>query len=138
MKRILLVDDELDIRKVVQARLQSAGYEVIIAVDGSRALELAKSERPDLIVLDLRLPKLDGFEVCRQLKYDPLYQSIPILMLTARSTDRDIQYGMLLGADGYITKPFDGEQLLARVTELLDKADRHATARSGEGQTHSA
>ena len=122
-KRILVVDDEVRIVTVIQKRLESAGYEVITAMDGTEALTKARSENPDLIVLDLILPKLNGYQVCSVLKRDSFYKQIPILMLTARSQERDVDEGMRVGADAYMTKPFKNDMLLWQIEQLLSKAD---------------
>ncbi|MEO0092904.1 MAG: response regulator, partial [candidate division WOR-3 bacterium] len=114
-KRILVVDDEARVLAVIQKRLESAGYEVITAMDGTEGLKKAREENPDLIILDLILPKLNGYQVCAILKRDSYYKKIPILMLTARSQERDIEEGMRVGADAYMTKPFKNEVLLEQV-----------------------
>lgn len=122
-KRILVVDDEARIVTVIQKRLESAGYEVITAMDGTEALTKARSANPDLIVLDLILPKINGYQVCSILKRDSYYKQIPILMLTARSQERDVDEGMRVGADAYMTKPFKNEILLGQIEQLLGKVD---------------
>ncbi len=122
-KKILVVDDEARVLMVIQKRLESAGYEVITAMDGNEGLSKARSENPDLIVLDLILPKLNGYQVCSILKRDSYYKQIPILMLTARSQERDVDEGMRVGADAYMTKPFKNELLLGQIEQLLAKAD---------------
>jgi two-component system alkaline phosphatase synthesis response regulator PhoP len=123
-KRILVVDDEARVLAVIQKRLESAGYEVITALDGTEGLSKAHSENPDLIVLDLILPKLNGYQVCSILKRDVYYKHVPILMLTARSQERDVDEGIRVGADAYMTKPFKNEVLLGQIEELLAKADK--------------
>ncbi|MEO0115775.1 MAG: response regulator [candidate division WOR-3 bacterium] len=122
-KRILVVDDEARVLAVIQKRLESAGYEVITAMDGTEGLKKAREENPDLIILDLILPKLNGYQVCAILKRDSYYKKIPILMLTARSQERDIEEGMRVGADAYMTKPFKNEVLLEQVKQLLAKEE---------------
>ncbi|MDH5186088.1 MAG: response regulator transcription factor [bacterium] len=122
-KRILVVDDEPKVVTVIQRRLESAGYEVLAAYDGNEALSKARSENPDLIILDLILPKLNGYQVCAILKRDKSYKPIPILILTARSQEEDIEEGMRVGADEYLTKPFKNEVLLAKIEELLSKVE---------------
>lgn len=126
-KRILVVDDEARVLTVIQKRLESAGYEVITAMDGNEGLAKARAEKPDLIILDLILPKLNGYQVCSILKRDTYYKQIPILMLTARSQERDIDEGMRVGADAYMTKPFKNEALLAQIEQLLAKVDEKKT-----------
>lgn len=118
-KKILVVDDELELVKAVEIRLKQADYEVLAANDGQEGLEKAKKEKPDLIVLDLMLPKMDGYKVCGFLKADTRYNKIPIIMFTARAQEIDIQTGKEVGADAYITKPFDHQVLLGKIKELL-------------------
>jgi DNA-binding response OmpR family regulator len=100
-------------------RLESSGYEVIVARDGKEALNTARSLRPDLIILDLMLPGMDGFHVARMLKYDTHYKDIPIIMLTAKAGDDARKTGEQVGADAYMNKPFEAEKLLAKIRELL-------------------
>lgn len=121
-KKILVVDDEVALTKVVEIRLKAAGYDVILAHDGQEGLEKAKTENPDLMILDLMLPKMDGFKVCGLLKSDARYKKIPIIIYTARVQDSDQQLGKEVGADAYITKPFDSQVLLGKVKDLLEKS----------------
>ncbi len=118
-KRILVVDDEVELIKAIQIRLEQAGYEALFAYDGQQGLEKAHKEKPDLIILDLMLPKMDGYKVCALLKGDTKYNKIPIIMLTVRAQDTDEKLGLELGADAYITKPFQHEVVLAKIKELL-------------------
>lgn len=118
-KKILVVDDELELVKAVEIRLKQADYEVLAANDGQEGLEKAKKEKPDLIVLDLMLPKMDGYKVCGLLKADTRYNKIPIIMFTARAQDSDKKTGEEVGANAYITKPFEHQVLLAKIEELL-------------------
>lgn len=118
-KRILVVDDEPDLVEMIKMRLEASGYEVIPAYDGKEALDKAKKEKPDLIILDLMLPKIDGYKVCRMLKFDEKYKKIPIIMFTARAQEQDIKLGKDVGGDAYITKPFEPQGLLAKIKELL-------------------
>ena len=111
-KKILVVDDEPNIVKMVESRLKANGYEVIIAYDGQEAVEKVKSNMPDLIVLDLLLPKIDGYKIFDILKQDEKYKNIPIVMLTARAGYEDIKRGLEIGAIAYVTKPFKAEVLL--------------------------
>ncbi|WP_235929423.1 response regulator transcription factor [Cellulomonas citrea] len=113
---VLVVDDESDIRRVVVAYLDQAGYQTLEAGDGTRALELARDRRPDVVVLDLALPDLDGVEVCRRLR---TFTDAYVLMLTARAEEVDTLIGLSVGADDYLTKPFSPKVLLARVATLL-------------------
>jgi two-component system alkaline phosphatase synthesis response regulator PhoP len=118
-KKILVVEDEAELTGAIQIRLEQAGYEVLIAYDGQQALEKARGENPDLIVLDLMLPKIDGYKVCRMLKFDEKYKKIPIVMLTARAQEKDESLGYEVGADAFITKPFKYQVLLSKIRELL-------------------
>jgi len=118
-KRILLVDDEKDLLEVVKLRLEASGYEVLVSADGQSALEAARREKPDLIILDLMLPKLDGYKVCRMLKFDEKYKFIPIIMFSARGQETDKQLGKEVGADAYITKPFEPKVLIEKIDELI-------------------
>ncbi len=118
-KRILVVDDEPELVELIETRLKAAGYETLVAHDGQEALDKARQEKPDLIVLDLMLPKIDGYKVCRMLKFDEKYKKIPIIMLTARAQQSDEKLGLEIGADGFITKPFQHEIILAKIKSLL-------------------
>ena len=118
-QRILIADDDRDIVRLVRAYLEQHGYQVLVAFDGSQALQLLRSERPDLLVLDLMLPKLDGWAVTRALRSDAHLAATPILMLTARVEDEDKVLGLELGADDYVTKPFNPREVVARVRALL-------------------
>jgi len=118
-KRILVVDDETQLVEMVKMRLEANGYEVLSAYDGQEALDKARAEKPDLMILDLMLPKLDGYKVCRMLKFDEKYKSIPIILFTARVQESDKETGSQVGADAYITKPFEPQVLLAKIKELL-------------------
>lgn len=118
-KRILLVDDEAQLVELVKMRLEANGYQVLTAYDGKDALDMAKKEMPDLIILDLMLPKIDGYKVCRMLKFDEKYKKIPIIMFTARALDSDKKVGIEVGADDYITKPFEPELLLMKIKDFL-------------------
>ena len=115
-RTILVVDDDKKIVQLVSLYLRKEGYRVLPAFDGQEALEIARSQQPDLIVLDLFLPELDGTDVCRLLRAD---SRVPIIMLTARATDEDKLLGLDLGADDYLTKPFNPRELVARVRAVL-------------------
>ena len=121
-KLILFVEDDPDIAKLGKVRLESAGYEVLLASDGMDALTKARSNKVDLIVLDLMLPKMDGYKVCRMLKFDAKYKKIPIIMLTARGAEEDKKLGKDSGADAYLVKPYEPETLLQNIKELIGKA----------------
>ena len=117
--RILLVDDEPSIIKMAGKRLEVAGFEVSVALDGQEALQKAQSEVPDLIILDLMLPKLNGYEVCALLKKDPRYQKIPIVMFSARTQEKDEKEAMDCGANLYLHKPFQSQELIDRIRSLI-------------------
>ena len=125
--RILLVDDEPDLVQMVSARLKAAGYEISTAYDGQEALEKVKESRPDLMILDLMLPKLDGYKVCRLLKFDERTRGIPILICTARAQVEDVTLATECGADAYLTKPFEAKVLLSKLQELLVAAGKART-----------
>jgi len=118
-KKILIVDDEKDLVATVSFRLESRGYTVAAAYNGMDALEKVKREKPDLIILDLMLPKMDGYRVCALLKKNAHYSAIPIIIFTARAEESDVALTKEAGADAYITKPFDPDVLLAKIKELL-------------------
>lgn len=118
-KKILVVDDEADLVEMVTLRLEVNDFTVIKAYDGQTGLDLSRTEKPDLIILDLMLPKLDGYKVCRMLKFDEKYKNIPIILFTAKAQDADRELGKEVKADAYITKPFDPAVLLAKIKELI-------------------
>lgn len=120
-KKILVVDDEPDIVKVVRKRLEESGYEVVTASDGQEGLEKARGVSPDLVILDLMLPKMDGYRVCGLLKRDARYAKIPVIIFSARGQADDIDLGKEVGADAYIMKPFDFQKLLMKIKELLER-----------------
>jgi len=118
---ILAADDDDDILQLVVFRLERSGYTVLQAHDGEEALALAAEHRPDLAVLDVMMPKMDGFEVTRRLRSDPATSRMPIIMLTARVQDADVQEGFDAGADDYLRKPFSPQELRARVQAILGR-----------------
>ncbi len=120
-KRILLVDDEEDLVKTVSFRLEANGYEVTSAYNGMEAIDKVHKDKPDLVILDLMLPKIDGYKVCGLLKKDSRYKEIPIIMFSARAQEADIKMGEEVGADAYITKPFEPQALLDKISELLNR-----------------
>ena len=122
-KTVLVVDDEKDIVEMIGFNLNRHGYDVLTAHDGLTALGIAERQTPDLIILDLMMPGLDGTEVTRRLKADPKLAQIPLLMLTARSEETDVVVGLTLGADDYVTKPFSMKILLARLNNILRRTD---------------
>ncbi len=118
-KRILVVDDVESIVMTVKMFLERHHYEVITANDGQEGFEKAKTEKPDLIILDLMLPKMNGYKVCGLLKNDTRYTKIPVILFTAKAQEKDVKLGQEVGADAYITKPYESEILLAKIKELL-------------------
>jgi DNA-binding response OmpR family regulator len=126
MTTVLIVDDEHNIVELTQLYLTHDGFQVLSARDGREALRLARTEKPDLMILDLMLPEVDGFEVCRKLRHEG--SELPIIMLTARDDDVDKIVGLELGADDYMTKPFNPRELVARVRAVLRRAE-HKPAR---------
>jgi phosphate regulon transcriptional regulator PhoB len=121
-QRVLIVEDEPDIRDLLVFHLQREGYHVIHARTGAEALRLVRAEPPDLVLLDLMLPEVDGLEVCRRLRQDPATRALPIVMLTARGDEVDRVLGLELGADDYVVKPFSPRELVARVRAVLRRA----------------
>jgi two-component system alkaline phosphatase synthesis response regulator PhoP len=122
-KRILIVDDERDIVETIQFMLESEGFECLLAYDGEDALLKARTENPDLILLDIMLPKINGYQVCRLLKFDEKYKDIPIIMLTAKAQDTDKLMGKETGADEYVCKPFVMDELVKMIREYLNKVN---------------
>lgn len=120
-KRILLIEDETDMVYALTLQLEAADYKVLSATDGQAGLDMARKEKPDLIILDLMLPRMDGYKICRMLKFDERYKQIPIIMFTARAQDQDRKLAQEVGADAYITKPFDSKVLLDKIGALLKK-----------------
>lgn len=118
-KRILVVDDEVDLSEMIRFRLQANGYEILLAHDGQQALEVARKERPDLIILDLMLPKMDGYKVCGLLKMDSRYAAIPIIIFTAKAQEEDKKLAEEAGANAYLMKPFEPKVLLDKIKELI-------------------
>jgi two-component system alkaline phosphatase synthesis response regulator PhoP len=119
--KILIVDDEVDLVETLRFPLEMEGYNVLVSYNGEDALNQARKENPDLILLDLMLPKLDGYKVCRLLKFDERYKHIPILMLTAKTQQKDKLMGQETGADEYITKPFEIDELMKKIKTYLNK-----------------
>jgi len=120
MTTILVVDDDPGIVKVVRAYLEKAGFQVLVAYDGKKALHIARHDKPHLVILDLMLPEMDGWDVCRALRRE---SDVPIIMLTARVEDTDKLIGLELGADDYVTKPFSPQELVARVRAVLRRVE---------------
>jgi two-component system phosphate regulon response regulator PhoB len=129
--KILVVDDEPDLLELIDTNLTAAGFDVVLTSNGADALEQARHLAPQLILLDVMLPEMDGLEICKVLRRDPATQSIPIVMLTARAGEIDRVLGLELGADDYVTKPFSMRELVLRVKKLLD---RHPSQQPQEAQ----
>ena len=123
MKSILIIEDEKDIVDLIEYHLKQSGFSVITALDGPMGLERARKKRPNLIILDLMLPGMGGKDICRSLQSNPLTQSIPILMLTAKAEETDRLIGFELGADDYVTKPFSPKELVLRVKAILRRKE---------------
>jgi len=121
-KRILVVDDEPNIIISVQFLMSREGFDVSIARDGDEALDAIRGQRPDLVVLDVMMPKRNGFEVCEAVRSDPELAAVRILMLTAKGREADFDKGMKLGADAYLAKPFSTRELVQKVRELLESS----------------
>ena len=127
-KKILAVDDEKHILRLVQINLEKAGYEVVTGSNGREALEKVRSEKPELVVMDVMMPEMDGFEALKQLKADPETANIPVIMLTAKAQDADVFHGWQSGADLYLTKPFNPMELLTFVKRIFDAKGEAETA----------
>ncbi|MDD4179915.1 MAG: response regulator [Candidatus Margulisbacteria bacterium] len=118
---ILIIEDEADIRTALTMRLEAKGFAVASASDGVAGLKLAREITPSLIILDIMLPKMDGYTISRMFKYDERFSAIPIIMLTAKVQPKDIERGKEAGADAYMTKPYEAEELIAKINELLGR-----------------
>ena len=119
-KKILIADDEPNIIISLEFLLRREGYEVVVAQDGVEALAQVRAERPDLLILDVMMPHRNGFEVCQDLRQDPEFKDLRIMMLTAKGRDTEVSKGLALGADVYMTKPFSTKELIAKVKTLMD------------------
>jgi len=122
-KKIMVVDDEADIRELIKFNLEKEGFDVVPVSDGETALEEARLRQPDLILLDVMLPGIDGIEVCFKLKSDSAFKSIPIVMLSAKSDESDQLVGLKIGADDYLVKPFSPKVLVAKISAILRRSD---------------
>ena len=120
-KKILIADDEPNIIISLEFLLRREGYEVVVAQDGVEALAQMRAERPDMAILDVMMPHRNGFEVCQDLRQDPEFKGLRIMMLTAKGRDTEVSKGMALGADVYMTKPFSTKELIAKVKALMDR-----------------
>ncbi|HVI86401.1 MAG TPA: response regulator, partial [bacterium] len=132
--RILIADDNASNRDILQTRLAALGYEILTANDGEEALGMAREAQPDLILLDVMMPKLDGFEVCRRLKADASLPLIPVILVTGKTDSKDIIAGLEAGGDEYLTKPVDHAALAARVKSMLRIKALHDTVREHAAQ----
>ena len=121
-KQILLVDDEPDLVKLVKMRLEVTGYSVSVATDGQEVFQKAQIEKPNLVILDIMLPKMNGYEVCRLLKSNEIYKEIPIIIFTAKAQEKDEKLAKECGADAYLRKPFNAQELLEQIQSLLISA----------------
>lgn len=130
--KILVVDDETYIVELVKFNLEKEGFKVVVAYDGLKALQMVDEQSPDLVILDIMLPKMDGLEACRQLRQNPKYANLPIIMLTARGEEIDTVLGLEMGADDYIKKPFSPREMVARVKARL-RAKRVLEAEEAAG-----
>ena len=128
--KILVVEDEANLRETLRYNLKKEGYEVFSAVDGEQAVDAARREKPDLVLLDVMLPKLNGFEVCRILRME---MTCPVLMLTAKADETDKVVGLKIGADDYVTKPFSIKELMARIEALLRRTQISGIQSAGGG-----
>ena len=134
-RKILIIEDDRDIVEMLDYNLKEEGYETVSAFNGEQGIALAGKERPDLIILDIMLPVMDGFEVCRTLKNDHSVANIPIIILSAKSQEMDKVVGLELGADDYVTKPFSPRELIARTRAILRRGrEEHADDRIQRGQ----
>ena len=120
-KKILIADDEPNIVISLEFLLRREGYEVVVAQDGAEALAQVRAERPDMAILDVMMPHRNGFEVCQDLRQDPEFKDMRIMMLTAKGRDTEVSKGIALGADVYMTKPFSTKELIAKVKALIER-----------------
>ncbi len=130
--KVLVIEDEPDILEVIQYNLEREGHKVIACRNGEQGLSRIRTDNPDLVILDLMLPGMDGVEVCRQVKSDPVTRSIPIVMVTAKGEESDIVLGLGIGADDYITKPFSPRELVARIKVVLRRGPLREQSGGGE------
>ena len=121
-KRILVVDDEIYIVHILEFTLTMEGYEVLTAADGEEALRRLEQDRPDLVVLDIMMPKVDGYEVLRRIRADEEFRQLPVILLSAKGRPVDRETGLEIGADDYIVKPFSPRRLLEKIQDLLERA----------------
>ncbi len=124
MTRILVAEDERDIRELIAFTLRFAGFDVMLATNGAEAVELAEADPPDLVILDVRMPRMSGYEACRRLKENPRTASVPVVFLSAKGQDSEVQQGLASGAEEYILKPFAPDELIRQVRDILNRAGR--------------
>jgi DNA-binding response OmpR family regulator len=124
-KEILIVDDEPSIVVPIQFLMEQQGYSVLVAENGEDALDIIYKYKPDLILLDIMLPRIDGYEVCEIVRLDPRYRDIKIIFITAKGREVEIAKGLALGADAYVTKPFSNTELVSKVKKLLEEANQN-------------
>lgn len=122
MAKIVVADDDADIRDLVVFKLQQSGHEVVSVADGAAAVEACREHLPDLAVLDVMMPGMSGFDACRALRQEPALAGIPVILLTARAQESDIEQGFNVGADDYVVKPFSPRELASRVTAVLQRS----------------
>jgi len=122
MAKIVVADDDADIRDLVVFKLEQSGHDVVPVVDGAAAVEACRQVLPDLAVLDVMMPGMSGFEACRELRDDPALSRIPVILLTARAQETDIEQGFNVGADDYVVKPFSPRELASRVAAVLERS----------------
>ena len=122
MARILVADDDVDIRELVEFKLSTLGHDVVAVADGAAAIEACKAQRPDLAVLDVMMPGVSGLDAIRAIRADPALADLPVILLTARAQESDVETGFDSGADDYITKPFSPRELASRVQALLSRS----------------
>lgn len=135
-KRILIIEDDRDINELIRYNLEREGFDVISLYDGSQAFDVVATRKPDLVLLDLMLPEIDGLEICRQIKEDPQTKKTPIIMITAKGTEADIVIGLSLGADDYLPKPFSPTVLLARIKAVFRRIDSSQESENKENIRH--
>ena len=126
MARILVADDDVDIRELVEFKLSTMGHDIVAVGDGAAAVEACRAEKPDLAVLDVMMPGVSGLDAIREIRSDPSLADLPVILLTARAQESDVETGFDSGADDYITKPFSPRELASRVEALLTKASTGA------------
>jgi len=128
--KLLIIDDEKDFVETLAERLTAKGYEIIKAFDGKEGLDKIHTEKPDLVLLDIMMPEMDGFDVCRKLKIDEAFKNIPVIILTAKFQPCDLKFGMEMGAEEYITKPVELNVLTNKIRELLKKRPKDAKTKN--------